>query len=87
MRRGSGYTPQTQGEAVAICLFLSVVFFVVGFLTGGLFLLALPLVWLKLAFDLKRLSTWPGNIANQTFVGPRGGRYRINSNGRKVYDV
>ena len=24
---------------------------------------------------------------NEVFIGPRGGRYRINSNGRKSYDV
>lgn len=27
------------------------------------------------------------NVAEPTFTGPRGGRYRINSKGRKSYDV
>jgi len=39
---------------------------------------------------LKRLrssSAQPPAPNDQTRVGPRGGRYRINSNGRKSYDV
>ena len=29
----------------------------------------------------------PDSINDRTYEGPRGGRYRINSNGRKSYDV
>jgi hypothetical protein len=29
----------------------------------------------------------PNPIGDHVFIGPRGGRYRINSKGRKSYDV
>ena len=32
-------------------------------------------------------SPGPSLPSNEVFTGPRGGRYRINSNGRKSYDV
>ena len=32
-------------------------------------------------------SLGPSLPSNEVFTGPRGGRYRINSNGRKSYDV
>ena len=31
------------------------------------------------------IAAWLG--ANKIYIGPRGGRYRINSKGRKSYDV
>ena len=32
-------------------------------------------------------SPGPSLPSNEVFTGPRGGKYRINSNGRKSYDV
>ena len=47
-----------------------------------------PTPEMKAALLRKGLLTWPvtGNT-DVVHIGPRGGRYRINSNGRKTYDV
>ena len=78
--------PKSKTEAVFQCLFFTFGFWVLGVATGGILLVLLPLPWVLLVSELRRLSKWPGNVADQTFVGPRGGRYRINSKGNKVYD-
>jgi hypothetical protein len=78
--------PTSKVGAVAQCLFWSVCALILGCFTFGVGFLLLPLIWWNLANELTRLSGSTSR-SDQVFVGPRGGRYRINSKGKKVYDV